>query len=501
MSTFLLCPESAFGPTNNLIGIGAELLRRGERVVFAAESSWRGRLEPYGFEERLYELAPPPGHDSSGGTAAGRSSSDRPASAAPVVTDEAETPEERVSSLPEEPEAGQFWKDFVAATAPSFRLGTSEQLEAFMLPTWTELVAGARFAEQRLTEIVDEVEPDVVVEDNVVCFPALARTGERFVRVVSCNPLELPDPGLPPAYSGLPTADPTGWASFRAAYDRSHRALWGELSGWVQECGLPPLPDLEFVHSGPRRNLYLYPAELDYPRSRPLGGSWVRLDSCVRATEAGWEPPDAAHVALGEVLERRLERRRRSLAEGAGPAAGSVDARSVRRGGTLVYLSLGSLGGADVELMRRLVGELAEAEASFIVSKGPRGAEVELAENMWGADMVPQTEVLPLVDAVISHGGNNTVTEAMHFGVPLLVLPLFWDQHDNAQRIAETGFGRRLDPYGFAGGTLRRALDAVLADASLAGRAREAGEAIRARNGRSRAADALQEVARALSRR
>lgn len=486
MSTFLLCPESAFGPTNNLIGIGAELLRRGERVVFAAESSWRGRLEPYGFEERLYDLALPPPEQPMADAARPEQSPGRPSDGAGPV-DAAE------------PEAGQFWKDFVAATAPAFRLPTIEQLEAFMLPTWTELVAGARYAEARLAEIVGEVEPDVVVEDNVVCFPALARTGERFVRVVSCNPLELPDPRLPPAYSGLPTTDPAGWASFRAAYDRLHRPLWSELSDWVEACGLPPLPELEFVHSGPRRNLYLYPAELDYPRSRPLGTSWRRLDSCVRTTEAGWQPPDEAHAKLGAVLERHLERRRRAAPGSPQSADRPVAQSAARRDRSLVYLSLGSLGGADVELMRRLVAELAEAEASFIVSKGPRGEEIELADNMWGADMVPQTEVLPLVDLVISHGGNNTVTESMHAGRPLLVLPLFWDQHDNAQRVEEAGYGRRLDPYRFAPGSLRRALDELLADASRARRAAQAGAAIRAREGLSRAADSLQELASGLS--
>ena len=39
--TFLFWPESAYGPTNQCIGIGKLLLDRGHRVVFAAESSWR----------------------------------------------------------------------------------------------------------------------------------------------------------------------------------------------------------------------------------------------------------------------------------------------------------------------------------------------------------------------------------------------------------------------------------------------------------------------------
>ena len=46
----------------------------------------------------------------------------------------------------------------------------------------------------------------------------------------------------------------------------------------------------------------------------------------------------------------------------------------------------------------------------------------------------------------------------------MIVLPLFWDQVDNAQRIEETGFGRRLATYDFRDEELTDAIDELLAD-------------------------------------
>ena len=113
---------------------------------------------------------------------------------------------------------------------------------------------------------------------------------------------------------------------------------------------------------------------------------------------------------------------------------------------------------------------------------------------MTGAATVPQTKVIPQVDLVITHGGNNTTTEAMHFGKPMIVLPLFWDQYDNAQRVHELGYGVRLPTYAFTDDELLGAVDRLLADAGLRARMDAIGADIRARDGLRRGAEIIEQV-------
>ena len=421
--TVLFLPESAYGPTNQCIGLGDVLRQRGHRVVFAAESSWAGRLEALGFEERLVDLAPA---DPDAG----------------------------------EGDAGQFWTDFIAETAPEFRKSTTEQLETFIAPTYQALIDGAVFAQPALERILAEVQPDVVVEDNVVLFPALVTSGAAFVRIVSCNPLEVPGEGVAPAFSGLPQDDPASWAPFRREFERTHEDRWEAFNAWVVEQGAAPLPHLEFMPRDNAANLYVYPKEADYVAARPLGAGWHRIDSSVRLTDEEYELPAA-------VADRP-------------------------EGSALVYLSLGSLGGADVELMQRLVDAFADSPHRFVVSKGPQADRVRLAENMVGAQTLPQTKVIPQVDLVITHGGNNTTTEALHFGKPMVLLPLFWDQYDNAQRMHELGFGIRLDTYRATPEELNGAVQSLLDDTGLRRRLAATGERIRARDGLRTAAGIIE---------
>jgi UDP:flavonoid glycosyltransferase YjiC (YdhE family) len=376
-ATIVFFPEGAFGPTNNCVGIGDVLRRRGHRIVFIVEESFAGTLEAQGFEERLMRLTPPP------------------------ETEEA---------------PGQFWKDFIRDTAPVFRRPTIEQLGEFIAPTFQALIDGAKYVDSRLMEILDELGPDLVVEDR------------------------------------------SGWAEFWDAYRAAHDEMHADFDEFCRERGSPPLPRDDFIHASPTLNLYLYPEEVDYPRREPLGPTWHNLGASVRATDPDWQLP--AELAGGEQ--------------------------------PLVYLSLGSLGSADVELMRTLVAELAEAPYRFIVSKGPQASELDLAPNMVGAEFLPQTSLLPQVDLVITHGGNNTVTESLYFGKPMVLLPVFWDQHDNAQRLDETGFGVRVDTYGHAPEELRGAIARLLDDGTLADRLAQTSRRLQTARGTELAADLIE---------
>jgi MGT family glycosyltransferase len=418
-TTIVFFPEGAFGPTNNCVGIADVLRRRGHRIVFVAEESFAGTLEAKGFEERLMRLSPAP-------------------------------------TEPEEP--GQFWKDFIRETAPVFRQSTRAQLGSFIAPTWQALLDGARYVDQRLAEILGELQPAAIVEDNVCAFPAIPASGLPWVRILSCNPLELKDPALPPPFSGLPLQDDSGWEDFRAEYARQVCELHADFSVYCVERGAPPLPELEMIHESPWLNLTVYPDELAYPRSRPLGPTWHTLQTSVRATDEPWTPPEPDNRAL-------------------------------------IYLSLGSLGSADVPLMERLIDVLSRTSHRYVVSQGPQHDEYELADNMIGAEFLPQTSVLPHIDAVITHGGNNTTTECLWFGKPMLVLPIFWDQHDNAQRVAETGYGLRLPTYRFDDQQLTSTLERLLTDRRLRARATAAGERLRRRPGTVAAADLIERLA------
>ena len=222
--------------------------------------------------------------------------------------------------------------------------------------------------------------------------------------------------------------DKSGWKEFQAVLDD----VLKDVSKYQAEINkhFDFVPDSNSMDKriSPYLNIYQYPLELDYTNHGfKLPDNFVGLDAFVRQ--------DPEKFVLPEEFT-------------------SIKTESEKK----IYFSLGSMGSFDVELMEKIVAILAKLPYKVIVSKGPRGDEFELPSNCWGKNSLPQPEIIEIVDLVITHGGNNTFTEAFVAGKPMIVMPLFGDQYDNAQRIQEAGYGARVEPYDF---TEQQLIDAI----------------------------------------
>lgn len=109
----------------------------------------------------------------------------------------------------------------------------------------------------------------------------------------------------------------------------------------------------------------------------------------------------------------------------------------------VLFASLGTVFNADPELLRSLATALAPLGGTVIVSTGQTDPEAlgPLPANVLARRFVPQLEVLPRAALFVTHGGMNSVNEAMYAGVPLLVVPQGADQPMVARRVVELGAG------------------------------------------------------------
>lgn len=102
-----------------------------------------------------------------------------------------------------------------------------------------------------------------------------------------------------------------------------------------------------------------------------------------------------------------------------------------------------------------------------LFESGPHHGSYTLPKNMTGESILPQAQVLAKVDAMICHGGNATVNECFYYGRPMILMPFFGDEYDNAERVHEEGFGIRLDPYKCSKSELFTALAKITGDEML----------------------------------
>ena len=169
----------------------------------------------------------------------------------------------------------------------------------------------------------------------------------------------------------------------------------------------------------------------------------------------------------------------------------------------LVLVSLGTVYGNHPQFFRRCLEELADTPWQVVLSTGgdlPMGTLGPIPENFIVRSFVPQIEILRRSAAFVTHGGMNSVQEALYYGVPLVVAPQAADQFWISSRAAELGAALVLDTRRMEAGAIRGSVAKVLSGTQYAAAAARIGASLRAAGGHMRAADDIQSFMRRTTR-
>ncbi|MFK0245949.1 glycosyltransferase [Amycolatopsis azurea] len=135
-----------------------------------------------------------------------------------------------------------------------------------------------------------------------------------------------------------------------------------------------------------------------------------------------------------------------------------------------IYFTLGTIFNTESgDLFARVLAGLRAVDATCVVTVGNLIDPTEFGsqpEHIHLAKYLPQDDVLPYCDAVVTHGGSGSLLGAIAHGLPMVVLPMGADQPHNGDRVAELGLGAVLDVIDATPEDVRNAVTSVLKEPS-----------------------------------
>lgn len=165
----------------------------------------------------------------------------------------------------------------------------------------------------------------------------------------------------------------------------------------------------------------------------------------------------------------------------------------------LVFASLGTLQGHRYTLFRAIARACRQLKVRLLIAHCGGLSEAQAARlRRYGAevtDFADQPAVLRQAQAVITHGGLNTVMDAIESATPILTIPLAFDQPGVAARVVYNGIGRRASRFATAG-MLAQHLQALLSNDAYRQRLTRMQAQLERAGGAARAADVVEQALR-----
>ncbi|MCU1475509.1 MAG: putative glycosyltransferase [Subtercola sp.] len=316
------------------------------------------------------------------------------------------------------------------------RVGMIETLRFQAEARSTDLLFDPVENARRVQAVVNEVAPDQILVDHLA-FGArlgLRAAGIAYADVVIGHPSALPVGdevyGHPPAWPKAFSPSPSDVAQLRSVNEKIRDEFTRQWNAALAELNdsLPPSLDA-FAEVGDLL-LLNYPEALHDPERTALLSPHVFLGSAVRA----------------EAFDRE------------------VDEWLMHESSPLVYVSFGSFLSERTDVLLRVVDALRDLPVRVALAIGSSDpvAFADVPRGWLVRAYLPQVTLLQHAQLAVTHGGNNSVTEAASAGVPMLVLPFSTDQFAGAQAVEVCGLGEALDPNTATATELREAIVRIL---------------------------------------
>ena len=231
----------------------------------------------------------------------------------------------------------KFWEDFINGHIPNFRKSPYDQIDNYVKDCWTAIVDSAKWAQKDLPGVLAEIKPDVICVDNVILFPAIKQFGKPWVRIISCSENEIEDEDIPPHLSGCGENDHACHKAYRDHFNEVIGPIHDDFNAFLDGMRRSALSDRPVLRGValPQPAALSGGGEVQAPRIRSIPQHFQYLEGCVRK-EAAYAVPTFAR----------------------------------NNDGPLIYVSFGSLGAGDTELLKRIIAAIGKSPYRALVNVG-----------------------------------------------------------------------------------------------------------------------------------
>ena len=320
---------------------------------------------------------------------------------------------------------------------------------------------------RHLPTALERIGADVLIADQAEAAGGLVAQALKLPCVTTATALPLNrEPGVPPPWLGWEWQDDP-----RAR--RRYAGAW-RISDWL----MAPMSAVVSMHAK-RWGLPARRADDTFSERLQLAQAVPGLDHPRRAL-----PPTFHYV--GPMRERQTDAR-------AWDDPRPQDTRP------LVFCSLGTLQGARGGLFLRVAQACADLDLRLVIAHGgllDAATAARLPGGPLVRDFVPQRALLRHASLVVTHAGFNTVMDALSFGVPMVAVPLAFEQPGTAARLARARAARVVSPRLASRRRLREAIGHVLASGDYRIGARALADEVARAGGAARAADLIESMTR-----